>query len=99
MITELVDVFSKYVTHNEISQTPSSLLFTISTALLQKGYKNCTTIVDDESCTNVVFFEVFENDGLKSLPHSHPVKVPWFKSIIIDVPQSCLFPIDFHLYF
>jgi len=65
VITELIDVFPKDVTHNDISQTPSSLLFIISTALSQKEYKNCRVIVDNESGTNV-FFEVFKNNGLKS---------------------------------
>ena len=69
---ELVDVFPKDVTHNDISQTPLSHLTIISTALSQKEYKHCKFIVDNGSCTNVVFFEVFENDGLKWLPHSHP---------------------------
>ena len=99
MITELVNVFSKDVTHKGISETLSNHLSIISTALSQKGYNNYRIIEDNESCTNVVFFEVFKNDGLKSLPHSHPVKVPWFKFIIIKVPQPCLVPIDFHLYF
>jgi len=99
VITELVDVFPKDVTHNDISQILSSHLSIISTALSQNRYKNCRVIADNGSCTNVVFFEVFENDGLKSLPHSHPVKAPWFNSTIIEVSQPCLVPIDFHLYF
>jgi len=70
VITELIDVFPKDVAHNDISQTPQSHLSIISTALSQKGYKNCRVIVDNESCTNVVFFEIFENDGLKLVPHS-----------------------------
>ena len=52
-----------------------------------------------EAAPMLVFFEVFENDGLKSLSHSHPVKVSWCKPTIIEVSQPCLVPIDFHLYF
>jgi len=108
VIMKRVDVFPKDVTHNDINQTPFSHLSIISIALSKKRYKNCRVIVDNGSCTNVVLFEVFENvvlfevfenDGLKSLPHSHPVKVPWFKFTIIEVPQPCLVPIDFYLYF
>jgi len=85
VIMEIVDVFAKDVTHYGISQTPSSHLSIISTALSQKGSKNFRVIVDNESCTNVVFFEVFENDRLMSLPHSHPVKISWFKYTTIEV--------------
>ena len=99
VITKLVDVFPKDVTHNTISQTPLSHLSIISIELSQKGYKNCRVIVDNGSCTNALFFDVSENDGLKLLPHPHPFKVPLFKSTIIEVSQPCLIPIDFHLYF
>jgi len=99
VIMKLVDIFLKDVTYNDISQTLSSHLSIISIALSQKGYKNCKVIVDNWSCTNVVFFELFENDGLKLLPYSHPVKVLWFKSTFIKVTQPWLVPIDFHLYF
>ena len=85
VITELVDVFPKDVTRNGISETLSRRLSIISTALSQKGSKNFRVIVDNESCTNVVFFEVFENDRLMSLPHSHPVKISWFKYTTIEV--------------
>ena len=40
VITKLVNIFSKDVTHNDISQTPLSHLSTITTALSQKRYKN-----------------------------------------------------------
>ena len=64
-ITELVDVFSKNVTRNGINQTHLTYLLIVSIAFSQLGDKNCRVIVDNESCTNAVFFEVFENDGLK----------------------------------
>jgi len=70
VITEVVDVFPRDVTHNGISQTLLNHLSIISTALSQKGY-NCRVTVDNESCTNVIFFEAFKNDGLKSLPLTH----------------------------
>ena len=40
VIMEVVDIFPKDVTHNDISQTPLSHLSIISTALSQKRYKN-----------------------------------------------------------
>ena len=52
VITELIDVFSKDVIHNGISQTPFSYLSIVSTALSQKENKNCRVIVDNRSCTN-----------------------------------------------
>ena len=61
---------AKDVTRNGISQTHLTYLPIISTAFSQIGYKNCKVIVNNENCTNAVFFELFENDGLKSLPHS-----------------------------
>ena len=67
-ITELVDVFPKDATRNGINQTRLTHLPIVSTPFSQLGDKNCRVIVDNNSCTNVVFFEVFENDGLKSLP-------------------------------
>ena len=60
---------------------------------------NYKVIVNREICTNAVFFELIENDGLKMLPHSHPFKVPWIKSTALGVKQTYLVPIDFHLYF
>ena len=69
-ITELVDVFPKDVTHDDISQPHLTHLPIVSTAFSQIGYWNCRVIVDNTSCTNVVFYEVFENDGLKSVPLS-----------------------------
>jgi len=98
-IKELADVFPKDMTCNGINQTHLTDLPIVSTAFSQIEYKNCRVIVDNESCTNVVFFDVFENDGLQSLPHSHSFKIPWIKSTIIRVQQSCLVPINFHLYF
>ena len=74
-ITELVDVFPKDVTRNGINQTHLTDLPIVSTAFSQIEYKNYRVIIDDRSCTNTVFFEAFENNGLKSLPHSHPFKV------------------------
>jgi len=44
VITELVDVFPKNVTHNSISHTLSSHLSIISTVLSQKGYKNLESL-------------------------------------------------------
>jgi len=95
---ELVDVFPKDVTHNGISQTHLTHLPIVSTAFSQIVYTNCGVIVDNGSCTNAVFFEVFKNKGLKSLPHSHPFKVLWIKSTIIRVQQSYLVLVNFHLY-
>jgi len=80
------------------TDTPLTHFLIVSTALSQIRYKNCRVIVDNRSRTNAVFFEVFENDGLKSLPHSHPFKITWFKPTTIRVPQTCLVLIDFHLY-
>ena len=98
IITELVDLFPNDMTCNGIRHTHLTYLSIISTAFLQIGYKNCKVIVDNESFTNAVFFELFKNNGLKSLPHSHPFRVPWIKSTIIRVQQSCLVTVNFHLY-
>ena len=76
IITELVDVFTKDVTRNGISQTHLTHLPIVNTAFSQIRDKNCKVIVDNESCNNAVFFEIFENDGLKLFPHSHLFKVP-----------------------
>ena len=58
-ITELVDVFPKDVTRNGINLTHLTHLPIINTAFSQWGYKNCRVIVDNESYTNAIFFEVF----------------------------------------
>ena len=83
-IAELVDIFLHDLTRN-ISQIHLTHLHIVTTIFSQKRYKNCRVIVDNRSCTNVVFFEVFENDGLKLLPHSHPFKIPWLKFTTIGV--------------
>ena len=58
----------------------------------------CKVIVDNESYINAIFAEVIEKDGLKSLPHSYPFKVPWTNSTALGVKQLCFVLMDF-LYF
>jgi len=74
-IMELVDVFPKDVTRNGICQTHLTHLPIVSTTFSQLRVKNCKVIVDNGSCTNAIFFKVFKNDGLKSLPHPYPFKI------------------------
>ena len=38
-------------------------------------------------------------DGLKSVPHFHPFKVPWANSTALGVKHPCFIPFNFHLYF
>jgi len=75
VIMKFVDVFPKDITSNNIRDTILTYFPIVSTPLSQIEYKKCRVIVDNESCTNAVFFEIFENDGLKSLLHSHTFKV------------------------
>ena len=72
------------------------VIFHKLTKIRDKKYE---VIMDCGSCINTVFSELIENDWLKTLPHSHPFKVPLIKSIVKGVKQSYLVPDDFHLYF
>jgi len=53
VIIDLVDVFLKDVTHNDISQTRSSLLLALP---YHKKDTRTVVIVDNRSCTNVSIF-------------------------------------------
>jgi len=63
-----------------------------------KERKNWKVIVDSESCVNTVSSKMIEKLGLKVVPHSHPYKVSWINSTILNVKQQCLFPIEFDVY-
>ena len=68
VITEFVDVFSKNITPNCIKDTHLTHLPTWHCIFTIR--RQTVVIMDNESCTNAVFFEAFENDGLKLLPIS-----------------------------
>jgi len=51
---ELVDVFSKDVIGNGMSQTYLTHLPIVSTAFSQLGDKNCRVVMDKGKCTNAI---------------------------------------------
>jgi len=60
--------------------------------------KNCKIIVDSETCISAISFKSLENLGLEVVPHSHPFKVSWIDSTILEVKQQCLVPVNFNHY-
>ena len=56
-------------------------------------------MMNSENCVNAVSFEVFRKNRLKTVPHSHPFKVPWTNSKALGVKQKCFIPVNFYLYY
>jgi len=54
--------------------------------------------VNNENYINAVSSKVTEKLGLKIVPHLCPYKVSWINSIVLEVKQLCLVPVDFNLY-
>jgi len=66
--------------------------------IMKIGRRSCKIIVDSGSCINAVSSTVIAKIGLKSVPHLYPYRVTWINSLVLEVKQRCLVPIDFRLY-